>query len=74
MKRTILIALVCLMVSGAVFARGASETEKAETFPSKPVQAMVAWAAGGGADLVFRALAVVFPKYANGQPLVITNN
>jgi tripartite-type tricarboxylate transporter receptor subunit TctC len=72
MKKIVTVTLMCLMISGLVFARGASE--EAEKFPSKPVQAMVAWAAGGGADLVFRSLAVVFPKYANGQPLVIINS
>ena len=75
MKRLIVIALMCAMVSGAAFAGGGSQSGKsaADNFPSKPVTAMVAWAAGGGADLVFRALAEVFPKYANGQPLVIEN-
>ncbi|MDR1625575.1 MAG: tripartite tricarboxylate transporter substrate binding protein [Spirochaetia bacterium] len=72
MKKIIAAVLMCVMVSGALFARGSSETT--EQFPAKPVNAMVAWAAGGGADLVFRALAAVFPKYANGQPLVITNS
>ena len=75
MKRIIVIALLCAMVAGAAFATGASQPGQAaaDNFPSKPVTAMVAWAAGGGADLVFRALAEVFPKYANGQPLVIEN-
>lgn len=45
----------------------------AGTFPEKPVTAVVPWAAGGGGDIVFRALAAVFPKYANGQPLLIQN-
>jgi tripartite-type tricarboxylate transporter receptor subunit TctC len=72
MKKIIALVLMCVMVSGVLFARGSSE--ETEKFPTKPVNAMVAWAAGGGADLVFRALAAVFPKYANGQPLVITNS
>ena len=42
-------------------------------YPEKPVECMVQWAAGGGADLAFRALAEVFPKYANGQQIVIKN-
>ncbi|MDR1533872.1 MAG: tripartite tricarboxylate transporter substrate binding protein [Planctomycetota bacterium] len=42
-------------------------------FPEKPVEAIVPWSPGGGGDLVFRALAAVFPKYANGQPLLIKN-
>ena len=44
-----------------------------QMFPTKPVEAVVAWAPGGGADLVFRAMAVLFPKYANGQPLIVKN-
>jgi len=59
----LLVVLLCAAMS----------TQAQEKFPSKPVEATVAWAAGGGADLVFRAMAVVFPKYANGQPLVIKN-
>ena len=73
MKKIFVIALLCAMVAGAAFAAGGSQQGAADNFPSKPVTAMVAWAPGGGGDLVFRALAEVFPKYANGQPLVIVN-
>jgi len=45
----------------------------AASFPNRPVEVVVAWAPGGGADLVFRALAAVFPKHANGQPLLVKN-
>lgn len=45
----------------------------AADFPTKPVQIIVPWSAGGATDLIFRAIASVFPKYANGQPLVINN-
>lgn len=69
MKRVIkLCGIVLLIVLCA--ATIASAQQK---FPTKPVEATVAWAAGGGADLVFRAMAAVFPKYANGQPLIIKN-
>ncbi len=71
MKRTVFTVLFCLVCASLVFAGGG--TEKKSAFPDKPVEAVVAWAAGGGADLVFRALGAVFPKYANGQPLVIKN-
>lgn len=47
--------------------------EAAADFPTKPVEATVQWAAGGGGDLVFRALADVFADHANGQPMVIKN-
>ncbi|MDR1708830.1 MAG: tripartite tricarboxylate transporter substrate binding protein [Candidatus Accumulibacter sp.] len=66
--KKLIVALTLCAFAGAPFA-----AEDPAKFPSKPVTAMVAWAAGGGADLVFRALAEVFPKYANGQPLVIVN-
>lgn len=59
----VLIAVLCTAIS-------ASAQQK---FPTKPVEAVVAWAPGGGADLVFRAMAALFPKYANGQPLVVKN-
>ncbi len=62
--------LCLLMVTGALFAQGASDSE---TFPSKTVEATVGWSAGGGGDVVFRALASVFPKYANGQTMIIKN-
>lgn len=42
-------------------------------FPTKPVTIIVPWSAGGATDVLFRAIATVFPKYANGQPLVINN-
>lgn len=50
-----------------------AETPSEINFPTRPVEAVVPWAAGGGADLVFRALAEVFPTYANGQPMVVRN-
>ncbi len=42
-------------------------------FPTRPVQIIVPWSAGGATDVLFRAIASVFPKYANGQPLVVNN-
>ncbi|WP_409968814.1 tripartite tricarboxylate transporter substrate binding protein [Bengtsoniella intestinalis] len=51
----------------------ATEEDPYADYPNAPVQVTVQWAAGGGADVVFRALAEVFPTYANGQPLVINN-
>ncbi len=65
MKRftLILLALVCLV----------AVLPAQQKFPNRPVECVIGWAAGGGADLVFRAIAAIFPKYANGQPMVIKN-
>lgn len=61
----VLIALVCL-VAGPMIASAA-------TYPTKEVEIIVPWAAGGATDMLFRALTTVFPKHANGQPLLIKN-
>ena len=73
MKKLVVIALMCAIVSGGAFAAGSQQQESLDKFPSKAVNCMVAWAAGGGADMIVRALGEVFPKYANGQPLVVVN-
>lgn len=69
MKNIISILLVALLAMFSIFAQGEIE----DNYPSKTVEATVGWAPGGGGDIVFRALAAVFPKYANGQALVIKN-
>ena len=71
MKKFLVVLLVLIASTSMVFAQGGAES--IDKFPSKPVTAVIGWAAGGGADIVFRAIAEVFPKYANGQPLVIQN-
>lgn len=60
-------------VESPVKQESAAETSATLDFPTKPVEATVQWAAGGGGDLVFRALADVFSDHANGQPMVIKN-
>lgn len=69
MKKALLCLLIAMMSIAMVFAQGSTE---GATFPSKTVEATVGWSAGGGGDVVFRALASVFPKYA-GQQMIIKN-
>jgi len=74
MRKMLGVCVVILCLLGGVFAQGTKEQGASmASFPSKPVEAVIGWAAGGGGDVVFRAIAEVFPKYANGQPLVIKN-
>ena len=62
-------ALLCvLLLAVSVFAQGKTD----ENYPSRPVEVTVQWAAGGGADLAFRALADVFSQHT-GQQMVIKN-
>lgn len=70
MKKSLLVLLMVAVLMSVLFAQGASEVA---SFPSKTVEATVGWSAGGGGDIVFRALADVFPKYANGQTMIIKN-
>ncbi|HKM06825.1 MAG TPA: tripartite tricarboxylate transporter substrate binding protein [Sphaerochaeta sp.] len=71
MKKILVMLMIVLVSSTMLFAQASAES--VDAFPSKPVTAVMGWAPGGGGDIVFRALAEVFPKYANGQPLIIQN-
>ena len=44
----------------------------AADFPTKEVQIIIPWAAGGATDLIFRALAATSGKYL-GKPVVVVN-
>jgi tripartite-type tricarboxylate transporter receptor subunit TctC len=57
----------------AVFGLAAATGAWAQAFPSKPVQIIAPFTAGGDADLAARALANVLPRYLNGQPAVVIN-
>jgi len=49
-----------------------ADINAAEKFPSREIEIMVPWAAGGATDVVFRTFAAVIPKYL-GVPLLIVN-
>lgn len=70
--KKLLAVLFTLLLALSVFANGTKE-DAAANYPNQTVEATVGWSAGGGGDIVFRALAQVFPKYANGQTMVIKN-
>lgn len=63
----ILITL-CLLISGC------ASQEKKAAFPTKPIEMIIPYAAGGSTDLTARALEKVMKKYLpNGQGIVIVN-
>ena len=67
MKKSLLwliLALMLVPVSGDIFAQ--------DKYPARPITVIIPVAAGSMQDLVTRAMADLFPKYA-GQPLVIVN-
>jgi tripartite-type tricarboxylate transporter receptor subunit TctC len=63
-----------LLIAGAALVGGLGATALAqtETFPSKPVQLVVPWPAGGGSDTLMRLLAPYASK-SLGQPIVVVN-
>jgi len=57
-----------LLIVGSVLSAGG----KAEKFPSKPITAICPWTAGGGTDVLLRALAKETEKFL-GQPITVVN-
>jgi tripartite-type tricarboxylate transporter receptor subunit TctC len=72
MRKLLSVVLVLGLCSGMLFAKGARQDDHS-VFPDKPVTVIVPWAVGGASDLLFRAVAASFPKYANGQQLIVRN-
>jgi len=65
-------AIASLLVSGILAASLWAGGAVAQAFPSKPVNLIVPWPAGGPTDLVLRVLAETTQKHL-GQPVVIEN-
>jgi tripartite-type tricarboxylate transporter receptor subunit TctC len=73
MKRLSMILLILLIAVGFAAANGGPETEAAAAeYPTKPIQLIVPWGAGGRTDINARMFASVAPKYL-GQPVVVVN-
>ena len=70
MKRILMVLLV-LCFSLAVFAEGQSEKGKID-YPTKPIHMVVPWAAGGGTDAVARVLAKEAEPFL-GTTIVVEN-
>jgi tripartite-type tricarboxylate transporter receptor subunit TctC len=71
MKRLSLILLILVAAAGFLLGEGTPE-EAAGEYPTKPIQIIVPWGAGGRTDLNARMFASVAPKYL-GQPVVVVN-
>ncbi|MCC8189202.1 MAG: tripartite tricarboxylate transporter substrate binding protein [Planctomycetes bacterium] len=72
MKRKTVVALVAVLYASVALPTQAEEIPKPGNFPSKPVEIIVPFAAGGGLDVAIRLLS----KYAEqelGQRIVVSN-
>lgn len=74
MKKLVVKSLVALLTLGLLTTGCSANKAPAATtqYPTKPVTVIVPFAAGGGSDLMVRAMEKLAPKYL-GQPLVVVN-
>ena len=70
MKKIFLLCLVLSLVGVFGLPRATLAQDK---YPSKTVEIIVSWAAGGATDVLFRALGAVFPRHANNQQMIVKN-
>ncbi len=71
-KRKILAVAIMSLLFFAFGNMSIQDLNAAEKFPSREIEIMVPWAAGGATDVVFRTFAAVIPKYL-GVPLIVVN-
>ena len=78
MKRWFIIFAVLILAATPTFAGATREAPgdepemQAEEYPSRPIQIIVPWGAGGRTDINARMFASVAPKYL-GQPVTVIN-
>jgi len=74
-KRLVVLAVILSLTAVLAAGCGGQPAQKAEApkYPTKAVEIIIPWDAGGATDVLFRALGNVFPKYANNQQLIIKN-
>ncbi len=72
MKKLFLVFIILLASAGLILAEGTQEGAAAGEYPTKPIQIIVPWGAGGRTDINARMFASVAPKYL-GQPVVVVN-
>ncbi len=67
--KTMKSSIVLLALTAAVAATPASAAD----YPSKPINVLVGFSAGGGTDTYARNVGASISKYLNGQPFVVVN-
>jgi len=72
MKRKYIILLIFLLSLGMLMIAGYGEKAQGAEYPTKPIQIIVPWGAGGRTDINARMFASIAPKYL-GQPVVVIN-
>lgn len=71
MKRAMVVLLI-VTVSAGLFAGGRAEPEAPAEYPTRAIELVVPWGAGGRTDINARMFATIAPNYL-GQPMVVVN-
>jgi len=75
-KRSLMLFTICLllitMIMGGCSNMQSKTTTIPQKYPTKPITMIVPFSAGGGMDLIARAVEKLAPKYL-GQPLIVIN-
>jgi tripartite-type tricarboxylate transporter receptor subunit TctC len=72
MRRSISLAILVILVALVVAAGWPEPASAQPKYPSRPVQLIVPWAAGGGTDRIARMVATLLEKEL-GQPVTVVN-
>ena len=74
MKKAIVLFIVFILFSSFMFGAGIEEERRVaeKTYPSRPINVIIPWAAGGGTDVTARGFLKVAEKYV-GATFVPTN-
>ncbi|HSR12665.1 MAG TPA: tripartite tricarboxylate transporter substrate binding protein [Thermodesulfobacteriota bacterium] len=70
MKRKNVVLALCLFLIGFVFAPPAGA---ADNFPTKPLELVVPYAAGGSTDVMCRTIVARATPFLNNQPCIVVN-
>ena len=72
MKKMTVFLVLFVLIASLCFGAGRADQARPEDFPTKPVQLIVPWPAGGRTDLNARLFASAASAYL-GQPMVVIN-
>ena len=72
-KTTILTVLIFILALALAGCGGTAQKAEAPKFPTKSIEIIIPWDAGGATDVLYRALGSVMHKYTGNQQLVVKN-
>jgi tripartite-type tricarboxylate transporter receptor subunit TctC len=72
-RRNLLRTMSTMLLAGAALATGVQRVH-ADTYPARPIRMIVAYAPGGGTDIIARVLARYMEKYLGNDAKIVVEN